>query len=113
MKLSKQKADRNELYGFYIKFFIRQQKILTFEMFLKKNKYMKRCFKCKSNLPLFMYHVDSSKYQRESAKGKCIECRKCAYKRINEHGGVMQRLDGKFAFVPMTKKELIKYILKK
>ena len=35
MKLSKKKADRNELYGFYIKFFGKTQKIFTFEMFLK------------------------------------------------------------------------------
>lgn len=74
---------------------------------------MKRCFKCKRNLPLFLYHTDTSKYQRESAKGKCIECRKCAYKRIKEDKGVMQRIDSKFVFLPMGRIEIIKYIIKK
>jgi hypothetical protein len=35
MKLSKRKADRNELYGLYIKYFAKIQKIYTFEMYLK------------------------------------------------------------------------------
>lgn len=74
---------------------------------------MKKCFTCKRNLPLFCYHIDTSKYQRESAKGKCIECRRCAYKRIKEGKGVMQRVDNKFVFVPMNRIETIKYILKK
>jgi hypothetical protein len=74
---------------------------------------MKKCFTCKRNLPLFFYHTDTSKYQRESAKGKCIECRKCAYKRIKEDKGIMQRLEGKFEFVPMSRIEIIKYCLKK
>ena len=73
----------------------------------------KKCFTCKRNLPLFCYHTDTSKYQRESAKGKTIECRRCAYKRIKEDKGVMQRVDGKFVFVPMDRIETIKYIFKK
>ena len=36
MKVSKRKADRNELYGLYIKYFGRVQKIFTFEMFFKR-----------------------------------------------------------------------------
>lgn len=76
---------------------------------------MKRkiCFTCKRNLPLFCYHTDTSKYQRESAKGKTIQCRRCAYKRIKEDKGVMQRVDGKFVFVAMDRIETIKYIFKK
>lgn len=74
---------------------------------------MKRCFKCKRNLPLFCYHTDTSKYQRESAKGKVIECRRCAYKRIKEDKGIMQRLEGKFVFISMGNIEIIKYVLKK
>jgi hypothetical protein len=35
MKVSKRKANRNRLYGLYIKNFGKQQKIFTFEMFLK------------------------------------------------------------------------------
>lgn len=73
----------------------------------------KKCFKCKLNLPLFLYHKDTSKYQRESAKGKVIECRRCVYKRIKEDKGVMQRIDNKFVFVPMGRIETIKYIFKK
>lgn len=74
---------------------------------------MKKCFTCKRNLPLFFYHTDTSKYQRESSKGKCIECRRCAYKRIKEDKGIMQRLEGKFVFIPMGNIETIKYIFKK
>jgi hypothetical protein len=73
----------------------------------------KICFTCKRNLPLFFYHTDTSKYQRESAKGRVIECRRCAYKRIKEDKGVMQRIDNKFVFVPMGRIETIKYIFKK
>jgi hypothetical protein len=32
---------------------------------------------------------------------------------MKKDNGIMQRVDGKFIFAPMTKKELIKYILKK
>lgn len=36
MKLSKRHADRNELYGMYIEYFGRVQKIFTFEMFFTR-----------------------------------------------------------------------------
>ena len=62
---------------------------------------------------MFFYHTDTSTYKRESAKGRVIECRRCVYKRIKEDKGIMQRLDGKFHFVPMGRIETIKYILKK
>jgi hypothetical protein len=74
---------------------------------------MKKCFTCKVNLPLFCYHTDTSKYQRESAKGKCIACRRCAYKRIKEDKGVMQRVEGKFVFKKMNLVEIFSYILKR
>ena len=74
---------------------------------------MKRCFKCKRNLPLFCYHTDTSKYQRESAKGRVIECRRCAYKRIQKDKGVMQRVEGKFVFKKMNLVEIFSYILKR
>jgi hypothetical protein len=70
----------------------------------------KKCFTCKRNYPLFLFHVDSSKYQRESAKGKCIECRLCTYKRMKKDNGIMQRIDGKFTFVNINP---IKYMLRK
>lgn len=71
---------------------------------------MKQCFICKRNLPLFMYHRDDSKYKRESNKGKCIECRFCALKRIEIDKGIMQRIDGKFQFVEVNK---LKYFFNK
>ena len=73
----------------------------------------KSCFKCKCKLPLILFHTDYSKYQIKSAMGKTAECRRCAYKRIKEDKGVMQRVDNKFVFVPMGRIETIKYIFKK
>lgn len=74
---------------------------------------MKKCFTCRRNLPLFMYHIDDSKYQRESALGRTIECRICGYKRAKKFGGLMGRIEGKFTFIPMTKKERIINFFKK
>jgi hypothetical protein len=73
----------------------------------------KRCFTCKRNYPLFLYHVNDSKYQREADKGVTIECRICTLKRAKNDKGLMQRINGKFEFVPMNKIEIIKYILKR
>lgn len=67
----------------------------------------KICFTCKKTYPLFLYSIDNSKYQRESALGKVIECRLCSYKRAKKFGGLMGRVEGKFTFIPMTKKERI------
>ena len=74
---------------------------------------MKKCFSCKRNYPLFLYHINDSKYQREADKGVTIECRLCSFKRAKKHKGLMQRIDGKFEFVPMTNIQVIKYALKK
>ena len=73
----------------------------------------KRCFGCKRNYPLFLFHINTSNYMREADKGVTIECRLCTLKRAKKHNGLMQRVNGKFEFVPMTKKEIIKYFLKK
>lgn len=73
----------------------------------------KYCRTCGKNRPMYLYHKDDSKYQIKSAMGKCIECRRCAYKRIKEDKGIMQRIDNKFVFVPMDRIETIKYIFKK
>ena len=73
----------------------------------------KNCFGCKRNLPLFMYQVNNSKYQRESELGKVIECRLCSYKRAKEKGGLMARIEGKFTFIQMSKKERIINFFKK
>ena len=74
---------------------------------------MKKCFMCKRNLPLFLFHVNDSKYQREADKGVTIECRFCTFKRAKIDGGLMQRLQGKFVFIPMGRIETIKYIFRK
>jgi len=74
---------------------------------------MKKCFTCKRNYPLFLYHINTSKYMREADKGVTIECRLCTFKRAKNNKGLMQRVDGKFEFVPMTKAEIIKYFFKK
>ena len=73
----------------------------------------KRCFTCKHNYPLFLFHINDSKYQREADKGVTIECRLCCFKRAKKHKGLMQRLEGKFVFKKMNLLETIKYILKK
>ena len=73
----------------------------------------KVCFGCKRNLPLFMYQINNSKYIREAELGKVIECRLCTYKRAKLKGGLMARIEGKFTFVPMTKKERIINFFKK
>ena len=52
-----------------------------------------------------MYQINNSKYMREAELGKVIECRLCTYKRAKEKGGLMARIEGKFTFVPMSKKK--------
>ena len=74
---------------------------------------MKKCLTCKRNYPLFLYHLNDSKYQREADKGVTIECRLCCFKRAKKHKGLMRRVDGKFKFVLMNRIEIIKYVLKK
>ena len=73
----------------------------------------KKCFTCKRNYPLFLFHVNNSKYQREADKGVTIECRLCTYKRMKKDNGIMQRIDNKFTFKKMNLLETIKYIFKK
>ena len=70
----------------------------------------KKCFTCKRNYPLFLFHVNDSKYQREADKGVTVECRICCYKRMKKDKGIMQRIDGKFTFVNINP---IKYMLRK
>ena len=70
----------------------------------------KNCFTCKRNYPLFLFHVNDSKYQREADKGVTIECRLCTYKRMKKDKGIMQRIDNKFTFVNINP---IKYMLRK
>ena len=59
-----------------------------------------------------MFKKDSSVYQLKSSFGKAVLCRKCSIKRAFKEGGVMQRIEGKFTFVELSKLEIIKYFLK-
>lgn len=72
---------------------------------------MKKCFTCKRNLPLFMYHINESTYKREADKGRTIECRLCTFKRIKKQNGfILRRINGKFQNVQVNN---LKYFLKK
>jgi hypothetical protein len=73
---------------------------------------MKRCYKCDKRKPLFLFKKDSSKYQIKSSQGKCICCKKCNVKLALKVGGVMQRIEGKFAFVKLNRIQIIKYFLR-
>jgi len=68
---------------------------------------MKKCFTCRTNYPMLMYHLDNSKYQRKSSLGKTIECRFCSLKRNILDKGFTHRIDGKFTFTPASKKQII------
>jgi len=87
---------------------------MNLAVYLKTIKNMKKyCFTCGKRLPLIMYHTDDSKYQIKSNNGKTIECRICTYKRAKSQGGLMSRINGKFEFVPMSKIEILKYVVSK
>jgi len=73
----------------------------------------KYCFTCGKRLPLIMYHRDISTYKIKYHMGKVVECRRCVYKRMKKDKGIMQRIEGKFTFVPMSRIEIIKYVLKR
>lgn len=68
---------------------------------------MKKCFTCKRNYPLFLYHINDSKYQREADKGVTIECRLCTLKRNILDKGFTHRIDGKFTFTNATKTQIL------
>jgi hypothetical protein len=60
-----------------------------------------------------MYQINNSKYMREAELGKVIECRLCTYKRAKLKGGLMARIEGKFTFIKMSKKERMINFFKK
>ena len=59
-----------------------------------------------------LFMKDNSVYQTKTSKGRCLSCRKCSCKLALEHGGVMQRIEGKFTFVKLSKIQIIKYFLR-
>lgn len=54
--------------------------------FLLNLPFLKRCYDCKSILPLILFKKDSRKYKRESNKGKVFCCRVCRVKQIRKEG---------------------------
>ncbi len=87
---------------------------MNLAVYLKSIKTMKKyCFTCGKRLPLIMYHLDTSTYKIKYHMGKVVECRLCTFKRAKNDKGLMSRVDGKFTFVPMSKIEILKYVLKR
>lgn len=72
----------------------------------------KRCYRCNKEKVLMLFMKDNSVYQTKTSKGRCLSCRKCSCKLALEHGGVMKRIEGKFAFVKLSKTQIIKYFLR-
>jgi hypothetical protein len=68
---------------------------------------MKKCFTCRTNYPMFFYHLDESKYKIKANKGKTIECRFCSLKRNILDKGFTHRIDGKFTFTQATKTQIL------
>lgn len=50
---------------------------------------MKKCFTCKCNKPLFLFHRNRMKYQIASDKGRAVECRLCCAKRLLRQDGTI------------------------
>jgi hypothetical protein len=73
---------------------------------------VKICFKCKRNLPLFLFLKDDSKYQVKAEKGKTKVCRLCNIKRSLKTNSIFARVEGKFITMEKSKFEIIKYFLK-
>ena len=79
----------------------------------------KRCFTCKNNLPIFMYHkLPKKDYQLNTDLGRATECRLCTYKRIKREGEKLHpyrkvtKLQGelrRFTSIPMNKKQAFEY----
>ena len=73
---------------------------------------MKKCFSCKRKKLLLFFKKDNSTYQLKSSMGRTVLCRKCSIKRAFKEEGVMKRVEGKFAFVKLSKTQIIKYFLR-
>lgn len=55
------------------------------------NKYLKRCFSCNRLKPLFLFKINTRKYQLLSDKGRCVDCRLCNVKRfIKQNGSILK-----------------------
>ena len=86
---------------------------------MELRKKMKRCFNCKNDLPLFMYHkLPENDYQLKTDLGRATECRLCTYERIKREGEKLHpyrkvtKLQGelrRFTSITMNKKQAFKY----
>jgi DNA-directed RNA polymerase subunit RPC12/RpoP len=77
---------------------------------------MKQCFKCKRNLPLWLFSKNPRKYQRPTNKGRNYNCRMCTYKLLSKtkYGWLWNTEVQKFECVSFKSKvDIIKHILKK
>ena len=72
----------------------------------------KRCYRCNKEKVLMLFMKDNSVYQTKTSKGRCLSCRKCSCKLALEHGGLMQRIEGKFQFISMDRKLIIKKFMR-
>lgn len=55
--------------------------LIRWRRFLSNTSLFKKCFKCDNVYPLFLFKVNTSKYQRPASKGRCFECKICNLKR--------------------------------
>lgn len=56
--------------------------LLKWRRFLEETPWFKKCFKCNNIYPLWLFKINTSRFQLPSAKGKCFECKICSKKRI-------------------------------
>jgi len=68
----------------------------------------RKCFKCNNNFPLFLFHKNTRKYDIPYYKGRCVECRWCASKRVLT--GKIVQWDGKKFNLINIKPTLINFI---
>lgn len=58
----------------------------------------KRCFTCNIKYPLFLFHINTMKYQRPENKGRCFNCRFCEAKKAYK-GVYVRNIHGKFKVI--------------
>jgi hypothetical protein len=67
----------------------------------------KECYKCRRNLPLFMYRKSSTP-PIASVKGRTYVCRLCNFIESGKGGVCRQQTNGKYKVVKLTFKERLK-----
>jgi hypothetical protein len=72
-----------------------------------KVKGFKECYKCRRNLPLFMYRKSSTP-PIASVKGRAYVCRLCNFIESGKGGVCRQQTNGKYKVVKLTLRERLK-----